>query len=313
MSDATGVAVVDKREIRVVHDDGPNAHLMDTARFEHMYRIATALATASLCPDHLKSKTGDMKQTVANCVLVTNQAVRWQMDPFAVAPSTYVVKNKLGFEGKLVAAVVNTRANLVGRLRYEHNGSGEDRMVTVTGRFDDEDEDRTITLTVRQAKTDNDMWRKDPDQKLCYTGATKWARRHCPEIMLGVYTDDDLEHMYPGDGDGDAKRSVILEELDALNVEPSEPEATPQAETPKPAGPDPQASELQRRDYTDTLKGVSTPGACHSLSQQAETDDALTDGDRAAVIEACEARSEAIRGSRGEKSNRGKDLFGGDA
>jgi hypothetical protein len=50
-------------------------------------------------------------------------------------------------------------------------------------------------LSVGQAKTSNKMWTSDPDQKLVYSGATKWARRHCPEIMLGVLTDQDLEVM----------------------------------------------------------------------------------------------------------------------
>ncbi len=53
----------------------------------------------------------------------------------------------------------------------------------------------TIRMTVREGKTTNQIWTKDPDQKLVYSGSTKWARRHSPQIMLGVYTDDDLERI----------------------------------------------------------------------------------------------------------------------
>ncbi len=186
------------RERLVVQDQGPAAYLFDTARFEHMQRIATAMAHASLIPDHLRGKgTGDasFRQTVGNCLLVVNQAARWNLDPFAVAPETYVVKGKLGFQGKLVAAVVNSRAGLKGRLAYSFFGERDGRTVIVAGQFDNEAEPRTIELSVGQAKTDNKMWKTDPDQKLIYSGVTKWARRHCPEIMLGVLTDDDLEQM----------------------------------------------------------------------------------------------------------------------
>ncbi len=75
----------------VVHDDGPIAYLFDSARFEQMKRIAIAMAHASLIPDHLHGNSADPKQrweqTVGNCLLIVNQALRWNMDPFAVARS----------------------------------------------------------------------------------------------------------------------------------------------------------------------------------------------------------------------------------
>lgn len=35
------------------------------------------------------------------------------------------------------------------------------------------------------------MWTSDPDQKLWYSGVLKWARRHCPEVVLGVRAEDE--------------------------------------------------------------------------------------------------------------------------
>lgn len=181
------------KTVRVVEDHGPLAHLMDTARFEHLQRIALVMATASLIPDHLKGKND--QQTLGNCFLVVNQSLRWGLDPFAVAAETYSVQGKLGFQGKLIAALVNARANLRGKLRYEFSGAGDGRTVTVIGQFQDEDNERTVELSVGQAKTSNKMWISDADQKLIYSAATKWARRHCPEVLLGVLTDDDLERI----------------------------------------------------------------------------------------------------------------------
>ena len=188
-------AIVEKPKVeyRVVEDHGPLAYLLDTARFEHLQRVSTLLASASLTPAHLKGN--NPAATMGNCFQVVNQSLRWGLDPFAVAAETYVVQNKLGFQGKLIAALINSRANLSGRLRYEFDGAGDDRTVTVIGRFDSEEDERVITLSVKQGKTTNKMWTSDPDQKLVYSGATKWARRHCPEIMLGVLTDDDLERI----------------------------------------------------------------------------------------------------------------------
>ena len=181
------------RDAIIVQDDSAIGYLMDTAKFEHIYRIANAMASSTLTPKHLQG--GSLAITAANCFRVVNQAIRWGFDPFAVADETYVVHGRLGYQGKLVAAVIQTRAGISGRLVYTYEGSGLDRTVTVAGQFAGEGSHRTIQLSVRQAKTENDMWTKDPDQKLAYSGAIKWARRYCPEVIMGVLTDDDLERI----------------------------------------------------------------------------------------------------------------------
>jgi len=161
-------------------------------------QIATAMCRASLLPDHLRCerikgewKPLDPEQVKSNCILIINQALRWGVDPFAILPSTFVVGGKLGFDGKLVAAIVNKLGGLTKRLSYEFSGSGDGRTVTVSGQLEGESEPRTVSVTVKDAKTDNAIWTKDPDQKLVYTGATKWARRHCPHVILGIISDDE--------------------------------------------------------------------------------------------------------------------------
>lgn len=237
-------------------DESDNSHLFDTARFEQSQRVALAMASASLLPKHLDGNSSDPKirvmQAQANCLRIVNQAVRWGFDPFAIMDETYVVSGKLGYQGKLVAAVVNARAGLKKRLSYAFAGKKgtDDFQVTVTGTFEDEDEPRSITLTVGQAKTNNDMWKKDPEQKLCYSGATKWARRWCPEIMLGVAIDDDLDRAVPTitalpAGSMDLRRNAIpapstnghaADEMPVAKAdEPPEPDA-PEEEHPAAGG-----------------------------------------------------------------------------
>lgn len=221
------------REVRVVHDDSEISYLMDTARFDHLYRIAGGMARASLIPAHLKGAS--FEETQANCFLVVNQAMRWKLDPFAIAPETYAIGGKLAFQGKLVAAVINARGNLAERLSYTFNEAKGDALeVTVSGRLEGEDKPRTVTVSVGQAKTQNQMWTKDPHQKLIYTGAIKWARRHKPEVILGVLTDDDAEAIR------DEARFIAAKEVKSpqFNEPPLEIEAgapTPRARKKKEA------------------------------------------------------------------------------
>jgi len=170
----------------------PGGDVVDSPlMFEHVRKIAEMIAYGAFCPKHLKQP--DNERTVATCFRIAAQAVRWKVDPFGLADQTYEVGGKLGYQGKIIAAVINARAGLDGRLSYEFHGEGDGLTVTVSGKFRNETTPRTVTVTLGQAKTGNSMWTKDPEQKLCYTGAVKWARRHCPEVVEGLLTVEDLE------------------------------------------------------------------------------------------------------------------------
>ncbi len=141
---------------------------------------------------------------------------------FAVAAESYVVGNKLGYQGKLIAAVVNSRGGLTVPLKAMYStGTGDNFAAVIYGKRDGDIPDEawellekyvdssdqaanrklarigvlTVRVSVGQCKTDNKMWKADPEQKLWYTGATKWARRHAPELMVGILSDDDLDRM----------------------------------------------------------------------------------------------------------------------
>lgn len=214
------------------------ANLTDGDRFTQLQRVAKMMGSSALTPQHLKGKSAD--ETTANCFRVVNQAMRWGFDPFAVGDETYVVRGKLGYQGKLVAAVINSRAGLVGRLSAAYKGSGDGRTVTITGQFESEDAPRTIDLSVGQAKTDNGMWIKDPDQKLFYSGVAKWARRHCPELILGVMTVEDLE----GLRSGREEQAETMQMLDAEILKSAPVAAAEEKAANEPAKADTSTSEL---------------------------------------------------------------------
>lgn len=167
--------------------DDPVSLYMDTGIFEQLQRVATLMSRSGLVPMHLRGE-----DKVSDCFLVTAQAFRWRMDPFSVAQHTFVLKGKLGYEGKLIAGVINASGKLAGNLSYRYAGEGKERAVTVVGTLKGESQERTVEGTVAQWSTDNEMWRKDPDQILAYRGAREWARRHMPEAVLGIQAEEEL-------------------------------------------------------------------------------------------------------------------------
>ena len=153
-------------------------------------QVAQLMSDARLVPAHLRG-------SVADCFLIVNQARLWRMDPFAVAQGTSLIQGKMMYEGKLVAAVVHSLANLTGRLNYEYEGAGDNRSVTVSGTLRGEDKPRTVSVKLKDAKTTNTIWGKQPDQQLAYHGARVWARRHVPEVLLGVYAPEEFDAAPP--------------------------------------------------------------------------------------------------------------------
>lgn len=184
--------------------------ILDTGRFEQMQRIASVMARTPLVPDclrfHLKDdgKKGDLlptEEAVANCFLVVNQSVRWGLDPFAVASCCSLVRGKLMFEGKLVAAVLAAKLN--EQLIYEWNDKQGDAFgIRVTGSPDSAGNPRVIEGTVGQWKTNGagSPWSKPADHRrqLAYRGTRDWTRLYEPAVLLGVYTPDEMDGLEEG-------------------------------------------------------------------------------------------------------------------
>lgn len=149
-------------------------------------QLADIMAKANLIPEHLRGKPGD-------CLLIVMQAQRWGMDAVSVAQCTSVVRGKLCYEGKLVAAALYAMGAIDGRLRYEFKGTGDTRSVRVTGTPRGTGTEQSVEGTVGAWKTDNGNWAKNPDDMLVYRGTRQWARRYAPEALLGVYTPDEID------------------------------------------------------------------------------------------------------------------------
>ena len=208
-------------------------------------RLAEFMARARTVPKHLQDSPGD-------CLMVIEQAMRWGMSPFAVAQATSVISGKMMHEGKLVAAAVETSGAIVGHIDYSFTGEGDTRAVTVSATRRGETNPRTVTVTFREARTNNEMWKRQPDQQLVYHGARVWARRWTPAVILGVYSREEMGVVIEGEFASDEPVAPIRTARDALNDSiplRSAAAATPRAERkvdPTPYEADPRETDEER-------------------------------------------------------------------
>ncbi|EJJ4043418.1 recombinase RecT [Salmonella enterica] len=186
--------------------------------FNRLRTLSEVMANSgNFVPAHFRGKPD-------SCMAVVMQAARWGMDPFAVAQKTFIVGDSgvLGYEAQLVNAVVNSMAPTKDRIHFEWFGAWEN----IVGRFVEktstkgnkyiapgwsladekgvgvrafstlkgESEPRELILMLSQAQVRNStLWASDPRQQLAYLAVKRWARLYCPDVILGVYTPDELE------------------------------------------------------------------------------------------------------------------------
>lgn len=232
-------------DLQPMQSPGGTALILDPRHFQQMMAVAEIMATGmSTVPQHLRKNKGD-------CLAVVMQATQWGMNPFAVAQKTHVVNGTLGYEAQLVNAVVNTMAPTKDRINYEWFGDWSKIMgkfeereskkkvdedtgkplkyrvpawnikdeadlgIKVWATMKGETKPRELTLLLVQCRVRNSpLWADDPRQQIAYLAVKRWTRLHCPDVLLGVYTPDELEELPPRDmGPADVVAPTIPPEL----------------------------------------------------------------------------------------------------
>ncbi len=164
-------------------------HRLAPQNLAEVVKFAEVMSRAGIAlPQHLQNNPGA-------CMAVALQALDWQMNPFAVAQKSYSVSNRIAYEAQLIAAVVNTRSGIKGRLSYAYEGEGGTLRCIVTGVLDGQECTYETPMVKDIPVKNSPLWKSDPRQQLAYYGARSWARRHCPEVILGVYDRDEAAEM----------------------------------------------------------------------------------------------------------------------
>lgn len=161
---------------------------LDFANLNEIMEVAKVVAIAEAAiPKHLRNNVGA-------CLAICIQASEWKLSPFAVANKTYVVNDRIAFEAQLIAAVILRRAPILGRIKYEFTGSGPKRQCTASAVL--QEDGSTVEYTspeFAQIPVKNSpLWKNDPDQQLGYFSVRAMCRRHFPDVILGIYTPEEL-------------------------------------------------------------------------------------------------------------------------
>lgn len=208
-------------------DTSPTGLILNRDSMASMTQLAAMMAGGkTTLPKHFHGNPAD-------CMAVIMQSMQWGMNPFQVAQKTFIVNGgQLSYEAQLVNAVITTRAPTLDRINYEWFGDWDKIIgnfreiesktakddhghpkkfrvpawnindekglgIRVWATFVGEDTPRELRTLLSQARTRNStLWADDPKQQIAYLAVKKWSRLYCPDVILGVYTRDELDDGY---------------------------------------------------------------------------------------------------------------------
>ncbi len=136
-----------------------------------------------------------LRENAGACLAIAIQGYEWGINPFALANKSYCVNDRLAYESALYHAVVQRRAPIRGRIKHSYDGEGNSRTCKVWALLNDGSEEKVEYESPKfgtiQPKN-SPLWKNDPDQQLFYLAVRAFARRNFPDVMMGIYTVDEL-------------------------------------------------------------------------------------------------------------------------
>ena len=144
-------------------------------------------------PQQYQGKTED-------CALAIDMAERMGVSPLMVMQSLYVVKGKPSWSGQACMSFIKAK---YGDAQPVYTGQrGTDtrgcfvRVIKPDGEVI-EGTEVTIAMAKSEGWMSNSKWKNMPEQMLAYRAAAFFARVYCPEILMGVSVEGEVEDMQP--------------------------------------------------------------------------------------------------------------------
>jgi hypothetical protein len=163
-------------------------------QFEFDWRRAQAFSRSRMVPAHFQGKAED-------CMVAVMMARQLGVDPLLALQNVQVISGRPGFSASFAIGLANTRGPFNGPITWKVEGQGDDLQVTAMATVKATGEVVSTTVSMAMAKAEgwvkNPKYRSIPDQMLRYRAATWLIRLHCPEVLLGLSTADELVDIQP--------------------------------------------------------------------------------------------------------------------
>lgn len=185
----------------------------DKTLLSEAYKAATFLSRSALVPDTYQGKPD-------NCLIALDIANRTGLSPIMVMQNLYVVKGKPSWSGSFCIAAINGCGKF-SPLEFVYVDDGNGGCFARAIRNVNGAECRSETITMQMAANEGwlnkpgSKWKTMPRQMMMYRAAAFFARAHCPEVLLGIQTVEEVQDVK---GYDDEKKVVTISLDDVTEV-----------------------------------------------------------------------------------------------
>lgn len=159
--------------------------------FRNNFKVAQYLSHSNLIPQQYQGKTED-------CAIAVDMADRMGVSPLMVMQSLYVVKGKPSWSGQACMSFIKAKYGEAEPVYTGERGT-DSRGCYIRAVKSDGEVIEGTEVTIKMAKaegwTSNKKWINMPELMLAYRAAAFFARVYCPEILMGVAVEGEVEDM----------------------------------------------------------------------------------------------------------------------
>lgn len=166
-----------------------------TEAMKTAYGMAKVLASSSLVPE------GTYRGNPANCLIALEMAQRTGFSPLHVMQNLYVIKGKPSWSGQFCAAAVNASGKFTPltyvRLVDEKNETQGYYAKAIRLSDNTLCEGSPVTWDMVKGEDwynkNGSKWKTMPDLMFHYRAAAFFVREHCPEVLCGLQTVEEVQ------------------------------------------------------------------------------------------------------------------------
>lgn len=187
--------------------------------FNTAMKIAEELAKSDIIPKEFQKKP-------ANCLIAVELANRLKASPFQVMQNMDVIYGRPALRSAFIIACINNSGKIIGSLKFEMN----EKLTKCRAWAIEKETGAKLTgplITLEMAEKEGwltkngSKWKTMPDLMLRYRAASFFGRLYCPEILNGMYSEDEVTDMKSAEN---MTATDIFAEPEVLPEEPAKGE-----------------------------------------------------------------------------------------
>ncbi len=163
----------------------------DMTSFEGACRMAATLAKSSMIPK-------DYQGNASNTLIALEMSQRLRTSPLMVMQSLFVINGRPSWSSQFIIANINNCGRFKESLQFALFGEGDDRScyawtVDLQGK-----KLEGPTVSIEMAKKEGwydkngSKWKTMPEIMLRYRAASFFGKMHCPDLLLGISTKEEV-------------------------------------------------------------------------------------------------------------------------